>query len=223
MAAWMIAASRPGMAETRKKASERVEVKIVSPKEGETIRGPITIKAVVNNPAAVHHLDFYFQETGARDRYGWKDYAPPYLWGGDEQTLDTTLFADGPASVVAFCHVNGIKKPVSEDRVHFIIDNGKPIVKIVEPENEGNVAGKIVVRVSAWDPKGIRQRKGITAVYIYLDGTVLAKLTEEPFEVPLNTCLLASGRHSIQAVAEDSEGLTNEHVVVVTVKQGSKL
>lgn len=203
------------MAEMKTKPAQPVEVKIISPKNGEKVRGQITIEAVVNNPTSVHHLDFYFREPGAKDRYSWKDYAPRYFWGGDGQTVDTTLFADGPASVVAFCHVNGIKKPVSEHRVHFIIDNGKPIVRIVEPKNEGEVLGETVVRVSARDPKGIRRKEGLTAVYVYLDGTKVAKLTKEPFEVPLNTCLMAPGRHSIQAVAEDSERLTSAHTVML--------
>jgi hypothetical protein len=216
-AASIIAGIRSSTAETKTKSSDGTKVKIVSPEEGETIRGPIMIKAVVNNPAAVHYLDFYFQEAGARDRHGWKDYAPPYFWGGDAQMLDTTLFNDGPASVVAFCHVDRIKKPVSEHRVHVVIDNGKPIVKIVDPENEEEIAGKKVVIVNAQDPKGIREKEGIVAVYIYVDGTNVVKLTREPFKMPLHTCLLTPGRHSIQATAEDTEGFTNSDWIMIKV------
>jgi hypothetical protein len=106
---------------------------------------------------------------------------------------------------------------VSKHRAHFTIDNGKPIVRIVEPKNEGEITGEALIRVSTQDPKGTRQKEGITAVYVYLDGTVLVKLTKEPFEIKLNTWFLAPGRHSIKALAEDTEGLTTVDTVIVTI------
>ena len=135
--------------------------------------------------------------------------------------LDTTLFDDGPASVVAFCHSKNMGVPKAENRVYFTIDNGKPRVKILAPENEADIAGDVLIRVNATDSKGIKKEAGVSAVYIYVDGGLLRKLTNEPFQTKLNACLLAPGRHAIRAVAEDSEGLTNEDSVMVNVNAGA--
>jgi hypothetical protein len=211
----------PVFAEMHAGSAESLKVKIISPRQGERVQGKISIEAVVSHPEAIDFVDFYFQEPGAKDRYSWKDYSPPYFWGGDGQMLDTTLFDDGPASVVAFCHSKNMRAPKAENRVHFTIDNGKPRVKILAPENEADIAGNVIIRVNATDPKGIKKEAGVFAVYIYVDGGLLRKFTNEPFQTKLNACLLAPGRHAIRAVVEDSEGLTNEDSVIVNLNPGA--
>lgn len=211
----------PVFAEMNAGLEKSVEVKIISPRQGERVQGKISIEAVVSHPEAIDFVDFYFQEPGAKDRYSWKDYSPPYFWGGNGQMLDTTLFDDGPASVVAFCHSKNMSVPKAENRVHFTIDNGKPRVKILAPEDEADIAGNMLVRVNATDPKGIKKEAGVSAVYIYVDGGLLHKLTNEPFQGKVSTCLLSPGRHAIRAVIEDSEGLTNEDSVMVNFNHGA--
>lgn len=208
-------------AESNAGSAESLKVKIISPRQGERVQGKISIEAVVSHPEAIDFLDFYFQEPGAKDRYSWKDYCPPYFWGGDGQMLDTTLFDDCPASVVAFCHSKIMGVPKAENRVHFTIDNGKPRIKILAPENEAEIAGGIFIKVNATDSKGIKKEAGISAVYIYVDGGLLRKLTNQPFQAKLSVCLLAPGRHAIRAVVEDSEGLTNEDSVMVNLNPGA--
>lgn len=207
----------PVFAEMNAGSAKSLKVKIVSPRQGERVQRKISVEAVVSHPEAIDFVDFYFQEPGARDRYSWKDYSPPYFWGGDGQMLDTTLFDDGPASVVAFCHSKNIGSSKAENRVYFTIDNGKPRVKILVPENESDITGDVLMRVNATDSKGIKKEAGVSEVYIYVDGGLLRKLTNEPFQTKLSTCLLAPGRHTIRAVAEDSEGLTNEDSVMVNL------
>lgn len=193
-------------------------MKIISPKNGETVHGQILIEAVVSNSESVHHLDFYFQEPGAKDRYGWKDYVVPYFWGGDGQKLDTTMFDDGPASVVAFCKIPGLKKPVAEHRVHFAIDNGKPCVKILTPREEENISGEVFIRIDAADTGSIKGKQGIAEVNVYLDGKALHKFTKAPFQAKISTCLLFPGRHSIRVVAEDTERMTTSHTVMINIR-----
>jgi hypothetical protein len=207
----------PISADERKNSVKPLKVEIVSLREGEVVSGKISIQANVNRPEEVKFLDFYFQEPGARDRYGWKSYSPPYMWGGDGQKLDTTLFGDGPASVVAFCTIKGRPSPVTQSRVHFIIDNGKPKVKILSPKDNANINGNVTIQVEANDPKGIHKEAGIVAIYVYVDGGLFQKLTKTPYEPTLSTCLLAPGLHSIRAVAEDSEGLTSADNVMINV------
>jgi len=201
-----------------------IKVDIVSPRNGEKVQGKISIQAVVNYPEDVNYIEFYIQEPGAQDRYEWKAYSPPYFWGGDGVKLDTTLFNDGPASAVAFCHPKDTQSPVEQNRVHFIIDNGKPKVKILSPADDAGVKGNVLIHVDASDRKGIKREAGIVAVYIYVDGSILQKLTKTPFVATWSTCLLALGPHSIRVVAEDTEGLTStDNVLVNVVPTGSAL
>jgi hypothetical protein len=208
---------RPVSSQTERSPGKPLKVEIVSPRNGQTVQGKISIQANVNHPEEVSFLDFYFQEPGAKDRYGWKSYSPPYMWGGDGQKLDTTLFDDGPASVVAFCNPKDRRSPMSESRVHFIIDNGKPKVKILSPKDSSAVSGNVPIQVEASDPKGIHKEAGIVAVYVYVDGSLLQKLTKNPYQAVLSICLLTPGLHSIRAVAEDTEGLISADNVVITV------
>ncbi|OGW40204.1 MAG: hypothetical protein A2Y97_13720 [Nitrospirae bacterium RBG_13_39_12] len=192
-------------------------VQIISPKEGERVHGNIAIEARVNHPEAVRYCEFYIQEPGAKDRYSWKDYTSPYSWGGDGQTLDTTLFNDGQASVVAFCFPKDSQSAMFQKRIYFTIENGKPVVEIISPEDQAMINGKTLVRVDARDPKGIKSSPGITGIYIYVNGGLYQKLTKPPYHCSLETCLLCSGFHSIRVVAEDSEGLTNSDIIIINV------
>ncbi len=192
----------PASAETNSLA-----VKIISLRNGERVHGKISIEATVNQPGMLKFIDFYIQEPGAKDRYGWKDYSAPYFWGGDFLMLDTTLFNDGPASVAAFGRTIDKSLAHPGDRVHFIIDNGKPVVKITAPVNQAGINGDSLIQVSAFDKKSLRTAAGIASVSIYLDGGLICKLNKKPFQVLLKTCLMSPGLHSLRAVAEDFEGM----------------
>ena len=210
----------PIPADEKENIAKSMKVEIVSLQEGEVVSGKITIQARVNHPEKVSYIEFYVQEPGARDRYSWIAYSPPYFWGGDGEKLDTTLFNDGPASAVAFCFPKDTRLPMEQHRVHFIIDNGKPKVKILSPKDNATVSGNVPIRVDANDPKGIHKEAGIVAVYIYVDGSLLQKLTKTPYQAVLSICLLAPGLHSIRAVAEDTEGLISADSIMVNVERG---
>lgn len=207
-------------ADERKNSVKPLKVEIVSLREGEVVSGKITIQALVNHPEKVSYVEFYFQEPGAKDRYSWIAYSPPYFWGGEGQKLDTILFNDGPASAVAFCLPKDSRLPIEQSRVHLIIDNGKPKVKILSPSDNASFSGNVSIHVDAKDPKGIKREAGIVAVYIYVDGSLLQRLTKNPFVATLSTCLLAPGLHSIRVVAEDTEGLTSADSIMVNVERG---
>lgn len=199
-------------------------IEFLSPREGATVSGEITVAATVNSPAIVRFVDFYVQEPGAEDRYSWKEYGtPPYVWGGKGHKLDTRLFADGPASVVLFCYTGG-QKPASERRVHFTIDNGKPVVRIVSPADRSTVEGSFPVKVELRVPRGKGSHGGgVVAVSVLVDGTLVQKITKPPFETNVDTCLMAPGLHSIRVVAENGEGLTGSDSVMITRKAGTGL
>jgi len=193
-------------------------IEFLSPREGVTVSGEITIAATVNSPAIVELVDIYIQEPGAKDRYSWKEYGPqPYVWGGKGYKLDTRLFADGLASVVLYCYTGG-PKPASEKRVHFTIDNGKPVVRIVTPADRSSVDGAFPVKVELSTPKGKGNQGGVVAVSVLVDGAMVQKITKPPFETTVDTCLMAPGLHSIRVVAEDGKGMTGSDSVMITRK-----
>ncbi|SPP99533.1 conserved hypothetical protein [Candidatus Sulfobium mesophilum] len=201
-------------------SGEPLKVEIFTITKGQKVRGAISIGARVNHPEEVNFIEFYFQEPGAEDRYSWKAYAPPYFWGGEGQTLDTTLFDDGPVSAVAFCFPKAKGAVMVQHRVHFVIDNGKPKVKILSPKDGATVNQNVTIEVDASDPGGIRKNAGIVTVSLYLDGGLFQSLTKSPFRVVLSTCLLDPGLHSIRAVAEDTDGMTSAHAVMINVVGG---
>ena len=104
--------------------------------------------------------------------------------------LDTTLFDDGRASAVAFCFSKDKRLAVFQDRVHFVIDNGKPQVKIVLPKDQATISRNILISIDVKDLKGKQKEAGIKAVYIYLDGGLVKKLLKAPFQTAICACLL---------------------------------
>lgn len=198
-------------------------IEFLSPREGATVNGKISIEARVSNPSVVDSVEFYIQEPGAKDRYAWREYGPPpYVWGGKGYKLDTRLFPDGPASVVLYCYTGG-SKPAAEKRVHFTIDNGKPVVRIIAPADRTSVDGSFPVKVELTAPKGKGNQGGVVAVSVMVDGTLVQKITKPPFETTVNTCLMAPGLHSIRVVAENGEGLTGSDSVLINRKAGTGL
>ena len=210
-------------AERKTRAAEELKVEIISPKEGERVHGNIAIEARVNDPEAVKYCEFYIQEPDAKDRYSWKDYSPPYFWGGDGQTLDTTIFDDGQASAVSHCYPKDTQSAMFQKRVHFIIDNGKPKVKIISPKDNDSIYSDIVIHADAIDLKGIKKEEGLNAVSFYLDGQFLQRLSKPPFEILVKTCLLMPGLHSIRAVVEDSEGFIGSDSLMISLDQKGSL
>jgi hypothetical protein len=211
-----------GLSADKKTAPQgRTTVQVVSPRPGEQVHGPLRIEARVNDPGKVRYVEFYIQEPGAKDRYSWKDFSPPFVWGGDNQTLDTTLFDDGQASAVAFVFDQGGTVPVAQERVQFVIDNGKPKVRILSPREQDKIQGVIKVRVEAADPKGIRKAAGIKAVSFFLDGSLVGTSSHAPYEADIQTCLMSSGLHSLRVVAEDLEGMIGADTAVFNVDEGS--
>lgn len=208
-------------AEKETNSAKDLKVEIISPKEGERVQGDITIETWVNYPETVKYCEFYIQEPGAKDRYGWKDYSPPYFWGGDGQELDTTMFDDGQASVIVYVFSADEPKPKVQKRVHFIIDNGKPKIKIRSPKDREIIKGNVLIHVDAGDQGGKSKVPGVIGIYIYLDGSLMQRLTKTPFQAILDTCLLTPGEHSLRVVGEDTGGLMNVDSIVFIVDSNS--
>ena len=193
-------------------------IHIASPREGAVVSGRIKIEARVSNSTDIGAVRFYIQEPGAKDRYEWYEFSSPYVWGGDGYRLDTALFKDGNASVVAEYCKKGEKKSIASHRVRFRIDNGKPIINIISPMDNAAVGGTVKIKVKARDPGRVKNKKGIKEVSFYIDGGNRARIKNPPYEYIWDTRLLDSGAHSIRVVAADAEGMTSAKTIMVYVK-----
>ena len=191
---------------------------IASPQEGAVVSGRIKIEARVSNSTDLGAVRFYIQEPGAKDRYEWYEFFPPYVWGGDGYRLDTALFKDGNASVIAEYCKKGEKKSIASHRVHFRIDNGKPTINIISPRDNATVGGTVKIKVNARDSGRVKNNRGIKDVSFYIDGGNKARIKNPPYEYIWDTRLLDSGSHSIRIVATDAEGLTSAKTIMVKVK-----
>ncbi len=60
--------------------------------------------------------------------------------------------------------------------------------------------------------------KGLEKVEVYIDGTLLATLTAEPFTTSWNTSSASEGQHIIKAVVTDKNGNTADKSITVTVQ-----
>src|SRR5438094_807570 len=88
-----------------------------------------------------------------------------------------------------------------------------PTVSITAPINGSTVSGSVTVSANATD------NVGVAGVQFKLDGANLgAEITAVPYSLSWNTTLVASGSHSLTAVARDAAGNTaTSTAVAITV------
>jgi thermitase len=93
-----------------------------------------------------------------------------------------------------------------------VVDTVAPVVAIINPTT-GAVSGTVNVGVNASDNNG---SAGIN-MSIYIDGQLKASGAGSSLAYSWNTRKLASGTHTIQAVAKDAAGNTSTTSVQVTL------
>jgi len=131
---------------------------------------------------------------------------------------DSTGAANGMASVVAvaydaagnFTSSTPVSVNISNSVVIVPKDTTPPVVAITNPV-AGRVSGNVSISVNASDNSGAA---GITQS-LYIDGTLKATGTGATLGYSWNTRKLASGTHTIQAVAKDAAGNTSTATVKV--------
>lgn len=90
-------------------------------------------------------------------------------------------------------------------------DTVNPVVSITTPTAGATVSGVVAVNAVASDANGVTQ------VRFYVDGSLKSTDTEAPFAFLWDTALVATGLHSLQAVAYDPSGRTATHTISVNV------
>lgn len=92
-------------------------------------------------------------------------------------------------------------------------DTVNPVVTITTPTAGASVAGTVAVSALASDANGVTQ------VRFYVDGSLKLIDTEAPYIHLWDTTAVATGNHSLQAVAYDPSGRTGTHTITVNVSR----
>ena len=90
-------------------------------------------------------------------------------------------------------------------------DSLVPTVAISSPADQASVSGTV-------DVNGTAQNGSIDKVELYVDWTLKSTQTASPFSFALNTSSLATGLHTVTAMAYNSEGLHACYAVTLNVK-----
>ena len=120
---------------------------------------------------------------------------------------DTSKVANGMASLVAVAYdAAGNSKTSTTVSVNVannvVADTTPPAVAIVNPVNGSNVSGMVSVGVSGSDNGGTVALQQT----LYIDGKLVASGTGASLSYNWNTRKVASGIHTLQAVAQDAAG-----------------
>lgn len=91
-------------------------------------------------------------------------------------------------------------------------DTTVPQVAFSDLTDGQTVWSTVTATVTASDDKGLEK------VEVFVDGTLLATLTAEPFTTSWNTSSASDGQHTIKAVVTDKNGNTADKSITVTVQ-----
>jgi hypothetical protein len=182
-------------------------VSIITPINGATVAGPVTVTASASDNVAV--VGVQFKLDGAI--LGAEVLTPPYsiLWstgGASNGTHTLTAVArdaGGNATTSAAVTVT----------VNNVADTIPPTVSVITPTNGTVVSGATTVRANASD------NVGVAGVQFILDSAPLGgEVLLPPYSILWNTATAPNGPHMLAATARDAAGNVATSVgVVVTV------
>ena len=183
-------------------------VAVTAPANGSTVAGTQTVTATATDNIAV--VGVQFKLNGAD--LGGEDTAAPY-----SVTWNTTLSAQGTHTLTAVAR-DAAGNRTTSNPVSVIVNNPNtdttaPTVSITAPENGTTVSGTQTLTATAND------NVGVVGVQFKLDGANLgAEDTSAPYSINWDTSGVATGTHTLTAVARDAAGnFTTSAAVTVTV------
>ncbi|HNS20855.1 MAG TPA: S8 family serine peptidase [Sedimentisphaerales bacterium] len=184
---------------------EAPSVEIVSPSQGGTVSGTVTVAATASDDDGVVRVEFLVDgvsigvDTQIAD--GWS--AP---W-------NSTGAGDGQHTIVA--EATDTAGQTATDTITVIADNADeaPTVEITSPLDAATVSGEISLVAMADDDEGVAK------VTFLVDGDTLAVDTSsaDGWSAKWDTTSVANGSHTLVAVVTDAGGQTASDSVVVTV------
>jgi M6 family metalloprotease-like protein len=166
-----------------------------------------------DNSYTAHKLVRLMEEDGLEEietSAAWADAGDYYRAGnvfGPETFPDSARY-NGTSTAMAVTGITGTTTPMSAT-ISSTAD--APVVAITAPATGQAVYGTIPVSVSA------SSDMGLSRVELYVDAALVQTLTDAPFSFSLDTTTLANARHTLEAVAYDTQGLYGSATVSVVV------
>ena len=182
---------------------------ITSPTNGVTVSTTVSVGVSAADNVGVTSVELKVNgtvvavDTTAPYGFSWNSTGVP---NGMATLVATAYDAAGNAGVSTATNVN-----VANVTLPVVADSTPPVVKIANP-TAGVVSGNVTVNVQASDNSGAA---GIS-LKLYIDGTLKASGNGSGLAYTWNTRKIATGTHTVQAVAKDAAGNTSTTSVLVT-------
>lgn len=182
---------------------------ITSPAASATVSGIVPVSVSAADNVGVTSVELKVNgtvvavDTSAPYGFSWNSAG---VANGMATLVATAYDAAGNAGVSTTTSVN-----VANYTAPVVADTTPPVVSIANP-TAGAVSGSVSVSVQASDNAGAA---GIS-LKLYVDGTLKASGTGSSLAYTWNTRKIASGSHTVQAVAKDAAGNTSTTSVQVT-------
>lgn len=182
---------------------------ISAPLANSTVSGLVAVDAVASDNVGVARVELKANGTivaldsAAPYRFSWDSTGVP---NGMATLVATAYDAAGNSTASAAVSVN-----VVNSRSPILIDITPPVVSITNPV-AGSVSGNVSVSVSASDNSGAA---GISQE-LYIDGVLKATGKGATLGYLWNTRTIASGTHTLTAVAKDKAGNASSSSVKVS-------
>jgi hypothetical protein len=179
--------------------NSRPTVHFVTPSEGGTVYGTLTIEANATSstgpPSVLLTIDGTAQNMLA---------SPPYTW-----SWMTTTLADG-------YHVLGLSAQdpngnTSTTSINVTVWNGPPQVSILTPSQGAQLKGSVDVTISTISGPPLNWTR------LFLGEELLTELAPGQFNFSLNTFLFNNGIYTLRAIAQDSLGREGSVEVSITI------
>jgi hypothetical protein len=175
---------------------------VIAPAAGSAIRGSVAVIVVAADNVGVAGVQFLLDGNPL----GAEDTTAPY-----SVSWNTAAAGNGAHTLSAVARDAGGNTASAAD-VTVTIDNVAPTVTVTAPANNSLVRGSILVAADAAD------NVAVAGVQFLLDGASLgSEVTTAPYSVTWDSTAVASGSHTLTAVARDTAGNSATAAVGVTV------
>lgn len=183
-------------------------VAIAAPLSG-TVAATVTVSINATDNVGVTRVDLYNGSTLIGS-----STASPFVI-----SWNTKMAPNGNASLTAYAvdkaGNRGASRSVALTVSNVVADTTAPVVNILSPLNSSVVKGTVTISAAATD--NVR----VTAMYIYVDGTLRASASIGSLRYSWSTNRLARGAHAIMAMAKDAAGNVATRSINVMIDHGT--
>jgi hypothetical protein len=178
-------------------------VSITAPASGAAVRGKVTVAATASDDVGVAKVEFFL------------DVASLSVVSSAPYTFSWDTHSTPKGSYILKAVATDTKGQTSSHQVTVTVSDAAPTVSITSPASGVSVSGSVTIIANASDDVGI------ASVTFEAGGTALGIDTTTPYEATWNTCPLANGTVTLEAIATDTRGQTAAASRQVTLANAS--